>query len=138
MSLPRATILSMRPEWQFQLVEWLTEAGLSGRRISRTLGFPLATVQKWRQRIRDGLGPPGSRQGRRGLEAECPRCGPAPLNERAYAYLLGMYLGDGYIVRQKGKRFLYALWIYAATEYPGIMAECEQAMRAMRPMNLLN
>ena len=33
--------------------------------------------------------------------ANCPRCDGVPLNEPAYAYLLGLYLGDGHMTRQR-------------------------------------
>lgn len=52
---------------------------------------------------------------------------PSPV----YAYLLGMYLGDGHIAAwRKG---LFHLRIYCDTAYPGIVLEVKQALRAVRP-----
>ena len=48
-----------------------------------------------------------------------------------YSYLLGMYLGDGYIATHR--RFVYRLDITCCDQYPGIMDECERAMVAVMP-----
>ncbi|WP_308167529.1 transcriptional regulator [Catellatospora tritici] len=54
---------------------------------------------------------------------------PEPPDEPAgYAYLLGMYLGDGYPVRSAR---VPVLKISCADVYPAIMDECEQAMLAV-------
>lgn len=47
-----------------------------------------------------------------------------------YAYLLGLYLGDGYIVAV-GRAF--QLRIYLDVRYPGIVAAAADAVRALRP-----
>ena len=44
---------------------------------------------------RDGGG--GGRRAEEGRTAYCPVCGTGTLDPRAYSYLLGLYLGDGYI-----------------------------------------
>ena len=46
------------------------------------------------------------------------------MNESAYAYLLGLYFGDGYISR--GRRDVYALWIACCDDWPGLMAAAEE------------
>lgn len=48
-----------------------------------------------------------------------------------YSYLLGMYLGDGYIATHA--RNVFRLDITCCDEYPGIMAECAAAMSAVMP-----
>jgi len=50
----------------------------------------------------------------------------------AYACLLGLYLGDGFIAR--GPR-AWCLRIYFDARYPGIIGEAVQAVRAVRPDN---
>lgn len=66
----------------------------------------------------------------------CPRCrephrtpdveGGAP-----YAYLLGQYLGDGFLARHP--RGVYALRISCCARYPGILAETRSAVVAVAP-----
>jgi hypothetical protein len=65
---------------------------------------------------------------------KCPRCDDRPLDQAAYSYLLGLYLGDGYIVHWSGHR-TPSLVITCDNSWPGLMDECEQAMRAVFPDN---
>jgi hypothetical protein len=53
------------------------------------------------------------------------------VDERAYAYLLGMYLGDGHISTEPNG--VHRLRIAACDDYPGIMRECAQAVAAVMP-----
>jgi hypothetical protein len=70
--------------------------------------------------------------------AACPRCDTEnpglPEPARDYAYLLGLYLGDGYINpmgdRRKG---VWILRITCADAWPGPQEECKSAIRALRP-----
>jgi hypothetical protein len=50
-----------------------------------------------------------------------------PENQAAYAYLLGLYLGDGNLVTSMR---VPVLRIACATAYPGLIDACEHAMRA--------
>jgi hypothetical protein len=68
----------------------------------------------------------------------CAVCGHAlhdfdSLPSRAYAYLLGIYLGDGMISRV-GRCF--ALRVYMDSRYATVIAEVVDAMRAVMPANL--
>jgi hypothetical protein len=69
----------------------------------------------------------------------CPRCAasptlPEPHND--YAYLLGLYLGDGCISRAGAKaKDVWKLRIICADAWPGLIKECERAMRSIRPGN---
>ena len=69
--------------------------------------------------------------------AVCPRCAPSPnLPEprEDYAYLLGLYLGDGCISRASTRdKDVWKLRIACADAWPGLRQECEQAMSAVRP-----
>jgi hypothetical protein len=53
------------------------------------------------------------------------------LPSKEYSYLLGMYLGDGYIAR--ARRGVWRLRIVMDTRYPGIIEECCHAMEAVMP-----
>lgn len=55
------------------------------------------------------------------------------LPSRSYAYLLGQYLGDGFVARlRKG---VYALRIFSFSGYPDIVAECAKAVQEVMPKN---
>lgn len=61
---------------------------------------------------------------------------PAPPG--VYAYLLGLYLGDGCISRAGGRhKDVWALRIICADAWPGLLMECQQAMKAVRPDNVV-
>jgi hypothetical protein len=55
------------------------------------------------------------------------------LTESAYAYLLGIYLGDGCLTAHK--RGVFRLEIALDGVYPGIVAECEAATSLVMPSN---
>lgn len=102
-------------------VTQLSAAGLSDYEVSRRTGVPRSTVQRWR--IRGDAGAPG-----RG----CPLCdGDGDLPHQQYAYLLGLYLGDGWIGAHR--REVHRLNIYLDAAYPHIIDECATAMAAVRP-----
>lgn len=58
-------------------------------------------------------------------DSPCPRCDVTAFDERAYAYLLGLYLGDGYIATHPRT---YRLRIALDFSYPGIIGECAAAI----------
>ncbi len=51
----------------------------------------------------------------------------------AYVYLLGVYLGDGCISAHR--RGVYRMRVHLDVRYPGIVDECEAALRAVAPRN---
>jgi hypothetical protein len=53
------------------------------------------------------------------------------MDESSYAYLLGLYLGDGHIVR--GPRDVYVLAIACSDDWPGLMPAAREAMAAVMP-----
>lgn len=58
---------------------------------------------------------------------------PGRVDEPAYAYLFGQYLGDGCI--SGGPRGVFKLRIACCDRYPLIMLECEEAIRTVMPSN---
>jgi hypothetical protein len=85
-------------------------------------GIPRSTVRDWAY----GRTPNRSHQ----AGADCTGHDVQSLDPRAYAYLLGLYLGDGYIARN---RRVWRLRITLDSQYPGIVAECIAAIEAVRP-----
>jgi hypothetical protein len=71
------------------------------------------------------------RRERTGPDPRCPRCGDQELDASAYAYLLGLYLGDGHIVL--GRRGVYALSITCCDGWPGLIDAAERAIASVMP-----
>ncbi|GAA2401875.1 hypothetical protein GCM10010420_31130 [Streptomyces glaucosporus] len=107
----------------------LLRGGMRNAEVARRLNIPEGTVGYWlhRERARQGTLP-----GR--PEHPCPRCDGRELDEAAYAYLLGLYLGDGHIVQYSGHR-VPNLMITCSEDWPGLIDACEAAMRAVFPEN---
>ncbi|MFF1743396.1 helix-turn-helix domain-containing protein [Streptomyces mirabilis] len=107
----------------------LLREGVRNADVARQLNVPAGTVGKWLHLDRSKRGECPGRPAR-----TCPRCADVALDEIAYAYLLGLYLGDGYIVQWSGHRSP-SLVITCDDSWPGLMDECERAMRAVFPGN---
>jgi hypothetical protein len=107
----------VRPQADLDLVLELMGEGLTASEISRRSGIPRSTVKDWRQ---------GRVAHRRN---GCSEHDLVALDLRAYAYLLGMYLGDGCISQYP--RGVLKLRITLDSIYPGIVAECARAIEAV-------
>lgn len=101
---------------EFELVMRRAASGVSDYEIARSTGVPRSTVQAWRRRARPprGLSPP-------------PTCAWRPGHPRTYAYLLGLYLGDGYIWRTGRESWRLCLSLDA--RYPGVVSEAVAAVQ---------
>ncbi|MEU8344188.1 helix-turn-helix domain-containing protein [Spirillospora sp. NPDC048832] len=111
----------------------LLDEGLTISETSRRTGIARSSIREWRLRTSQG----------RDLyvrpRARCPRCTetptlPEPMD--SYAYLLGLYLGDGYIspVGDRDKK-VWAIRIACADAWPGLIRQCAAAVSAVRPEN---
>ena len=93
---------------------------------ARICEVSVAAIRHWRA---------GRRRGASRIAAArkitCPRCHARSMTESSYAYLLGLYLGDGHITR--GPRDVYVLAIACADDWPGLMVAARQAMSAVMP-----
>ena len=115
-----------RSAHEFDVVRFYVDWGLNNCEIERLTGIPRSTVRGWRLRAAEGLRN-ASFQG--GGEQVCPICGGARLNDPAYAYLLGLYLGDGHIVRCM--KAVYRLTIVQDQKYIGLISECDAAISSL-------
>ncbi|MER6674335.1 helix-turn-helix domain-containing protein [Streptomyces sp. NPDC000983] len=107
----------------------LLRDGMSNADVARGLKVPVGTISYWKHLDRAKRGEcPGAH------DPKCPRCDGRELDESAYSYLLGLYLGDGHISQYAGHR-VPNLMITCADSWPGLMNDCEQAMRAVFPGN---
>lgn len=110
-----------------EVVEVLHQVGL-GRNdceIARLTGIPRATVRDWR-RGRHLITSRPHRDGQLHCDHDFSQLPPLE-----YSYLLGMYLGDGYIAA--GRRGVWRLMVTTDSRYPGIIEECCRAMEAVLP-----
>ncbi|MFP8905355.1 helix-turn-helix domain-containing protein [Streptomyces atacamensis] len=107
----------------------LARGGARNAEVARTLKVPAGTVGYWlhMERARQGKLP-----GRH--SPLCPRCDGRELDESAYAYLLGLYLGDGHIIQYSAHR-VPNLMVVCSDDWPGLMDACEAAMRKVFPDN---
>lgn len=106
----------------------LLRNGARNADVARQFNVPLGTISYWKHVDRAKRGEcPGRTQ------PPCPRCDGA-LDLPAYAYLLGLYLGDGHIIQNRAMRSP-SLSITCAEAHPGLMDECEKAMRSVLPRN---
>jgi hypothetical protein len=118
-------MLPMRPNGEYVHVQQLIQSGLNDCSISRATGIPRPTVREWRVgRTRNG-------SYRTGMPHSCPICNHAEVDGWWYAYLLGMYLGDGCLAMHP--RGVYKLRIVLDTRYPMIIDECTRAIAILRP-----
>ncbi|WP_433185429.1 transcriptional regulator [Actinoallomurus sp. CA-150999] len=109
----------------------LLAQGLTVAEVSRRTQISRWAIRDWQLRADQGMPVAPARS--------CPRCGSQPTSlapEDKYAYLLGLYLGDGCIspVGDPAKR-IWSLRIFCADKYPGLQTECADAIRAIRPDN---
>ena len=119
----------MRSNAEYSRVIDLVARGLNDCQIARASGIPRSTVRDWRRGH--------TVQRRTDSRRVCPNC-RAPehdfdsLPRAHYAYLLGMYLGDGDIsVNPRTWRLRISL----DTKWPGIIASCTNAMQVVFPKN---
>ena len=107
----------------------LMDRGLSLRSISMSTGINRATLRDWREHP----------EKRANTHTTCPRCDANPTlpePQADYAYLLGLYLGDGCISRGGTRdKKIWKLRIACADAWPGLIQECERAMHSIRPGN---
>ncbi len=115
-----------RPAEDVRRVAQLLGEGLSQAEVARKTGVPRSTVQTW---VRQGLdvrcSPPRAAWHTNGCHhVELVPRGP-------YAYLFGLYLGDGYV--SGNANGVYRLRVALDQRYPAIIAACGDAMAAVLP-----
>ena len=113
----------MHPQTTVDRARCLSQQGLIDREVARITGVSIGAVQKWRTGSRRAPG--------MGRKSDCPRCTGKPVDEPAYAYLLGLYLGDGCLTR--GRRDVFALSIACCDDWPGLITAAKSAMSAVMP-----
>jgi hypothetical protein len=115
----------MRSKQEFEQALALLRDGRTATEVGRALEIPRSTVRDW-----------SNRRTRQPNPDECSAHDYLALDAHAYAYLLGMYLGDGCVSRHP--RGVWKLRVTLDAAYPGIVAECAAAMRAVTPRGRAN
>jgi hypothetical protein len=100
-------------------VRCLLEAGVSGREASELTGVPFGTVARWRRGLSRGFGSAIGRTSEHDWR---------PNDPWTYAYVLGIYLGDG-CVHTVGHAWFLTVSLDGA--YPGVVAEVVAAVTAV-------
>jgi hypothetical protein len=90
-------------------------------------GVAIKTIRRWR-RLYQRRGLP---RGQAHCGIPCPICDDAELDGAAYAELLGWYLGDGHISRQR--RGVFGLHVVNDRRYPRDIARIGDLMRLVKP-----
>lgn len=130
MSVARGTLSAMphvRPQSVVDSAMACSDDGMRDVDNAALHGVAVKTIRRWR-RLYQRRGLP---RGQAHLAPPCPRCDGAPLAERAYAELLGWYLGDGYI--SCGRRSVYNLHIYNDARYVELNAGLLALMASVKP-----
>ena len=105
-----------------ETVRVLLGEGLTIDSAADRAGIPLDVVRAW---VLDGLELLRETDGSsHGSEGFCPCVRDVP--EEPYAYLLGLYLGDGNITRRRNE--VYKLRIFQDEKYPSLIRQCVIAM----------
>ena len=126
----------MRAYEEYREILELWETGLPKKRIAITLGIPRATVRDCINRY--GTIAELEEHAEQASKAS-PEYALKRLTEtddtnmhRAYAYVLGIYLGDGCLSKS---RKVFRLRITLDKKYPGIIQYCSQAVQVLLPDN---
>src|SRR5512135_2985564 len=117
---------AMHPQATVDIALRLSTIGILDKENALICGVSVAAIRHWRAgRRRTASGKASVRR------ITCPRCHARRMDESSYAYLLGLYLGDGHIAR--APRDVYVLAIACSDDWPGLMAAARQAMAAVMP-----
>lgn len=121
----------MRPEAEYQKALSLIKQGINDCEIGRRLGIPRGTIRDWRVGLAAGSGGrTKSWSGQRPGSGICFRCDGGWFDKEAYAYVLGMYLGDGCL--SLAPRNVYRLRIACDLKYPEIIDEIATGVVILR------
>jgi hypothetical protein len=103
---------------------FLSDLGILDREIAEMCRVAVKTVRRWRRLYQRG-GVVRTANG-----SACPGCHDRALDPASYALLLGAYLGDGHIVRNK--RGIYLLSVAQDARYTALIDEWRSAVLAVK------
>ncbi|MGH3389382.1 MAG: helix-turn-helix domain-containing protein [Actinomadura sp.] len=100
----------------------LLASGFSIAEVHRQTGIATSTLWNWRQ---------NPQRAAEYTPPTCPRCHHRALDNQAYAYLLGIYLGDGAL--SKTHKGVYRLEVACCDDWPGLMDLVSEAINTVMP-----
>ena len=109
----------------------LRAMGLTQAAIAARLGVSPTTTRRWLS-----SGTPDAAEFAHRLSRPCSlnRCDVrTEMDPSAYAYLLGLYLGDGTLAQAPRRQNVMRLEISCCDDYPGLLIECRNAISAVIP-----
>jgi hypothetical protein len=118
----------MYPQSTVDGARQLSELGILDRENAQICDVSIRSIRHWRYGDRRAQcdGHPRERKS----PPNCPRCHGRPLDETAYAYLLGLYLGDGHITHRPKT---YMLSLACADAWPGLLQQARQVAALVMP-----
>jgi hypothetical protein len=114
------------PRSTVELAKQLSDLGALDRENAAICGVSVRAIRHWRAGDRRGDRP----RRQRSSVPTCPRCDGRALDVEAYAYLLGLYLGDGHITRSPRA---HVLWLACADAWPGLLNLAKQTVSLVMP-----
>jgi hypothetical protein len=117
----------VRPQSTVDSALRASDAGMRDADNAALHGVTIKTIRRWRRDYQRR----GKARGQSHCAASCPRCEEAALDERAYAELLGWYLGDGHI--SLGRRGVYSLHVFNDATYVEDNAHLLELCRRVKP-----
>ncbi|HJU80786.1 MAG TPA: hypothetical protein VJ796_03460 [Acidimicrobiia bacterium] len=119
----------MRSEGEYRRAVELIRAGVNDCKVGRRLAIPRGTIREWRVGLAaDSAG--RTKYASVDQRSRCFRCDGGEVDEKAYAYLLGAYLGDGWL--SSHARGVYRLRIACDQKYAGIIDEIASRIVSVR------
>ena len=103
----------------------LMRRGVPNRIVAERLTVPRGTIGWWRSEDRKLRGETYEQP------TDCPKCTDRDFDQVAYAYLLGLYLGDGHIISKPKQHHLS---IFCNATQVGLIAAAEEAMSKVMPL----
>jgi hypothetical protein len=116
----------MYPQATMDMALRLSAIGILDRENALICGVSVAAIRHWRCGRRRALDGPAAER-----KTACPQCHGRSMDESAYSYLLGLYLGDGLITR--ARRNVYVLSLSCCDDWPGLLAAARRTMSAVMP-----
>ena len=120
-------MVHVRPRESVESALRCSDAGMPDAENAALHGVAVKTIRRWRREYQRR----GKDRGQLHLAPPCPRCDDAPLDEEAYAELLGWYLGDGHITR--GRRDVFNLHVFNDARYVDDNARLGAMMARVKP-----
>lgn len=119
----------MRSEAEYRRALILIADGVNDCEIGRRFGIPRGTIRDWRVGVQEKSGGRTKSWFGKRRTSTCFRCDGGWVDEGAYSYLLGTYLGDGWIWEAPRT---YHLRIACDLKYPDIINEIANCVVVVR------